>query len=360
MTGTSTFAPNYAEARARLVDAAERRGLPLLSHTHPTAVGPAGEALVTDVVDLTRPGAERALVLVCGTHGIEGFAGSAIQLDRLERLRALADSGTSVVLVHALNPYGFAHLRRVNEDNIDLNRNFVDHAGPPDCSDYELVHPALVPDDWDGPAREAADAELAALVGEHGLRFVQAAITGGQWRHADGLFYGGDAPAWSNRTWRQIAATLVPGHRHVAYIDIHTGLGERGRAEPIFRGGRDPEALDRARRWYGDELTLSEDGTSSSTPITGNTASVVADILDDALLTAITMELGTRSGFFVLGALRGDNWRHVHGDPGGAASAEVTGQMVEAFCPDDEKWQAAVLEQGEELVERAIEGLARS
>lgn len=360
MSRPAAFSPSYAEARARLLAAARQYSLPVLSLTHPTRTGPAGEALAADAVDLSQSGADRALVLVCGTHGVEGFAGSAIQLDRLRRLVALAERGTSVVLVHALNPYGFAHLRRVNEDNIDLNRNFVDHRNPPGDSDYELVHAALVPEDWDGPARKAADAALGVLVEQHGLRFVQAAITGGQWRHPAGLFYGGQAPAWSNRAWRRIVADLLPGHRHVAYIDLHTGLGERGNGEPIFRGGRDPGALERARRWYGDSLTRSEDGTSSSTPITGNTASVLTETLDDSLVTAITLELGTRPGFFVLNALRADNWQGVHGECDSELAAEVSGQMLEAFCPADEKWQAAVLDEGEAAVERAIEGLLRS
>lgn len=360
MNEPTAFSASYAQARTRFLDAARQHCLPVLSFTHPARKGPAGEALVTDVVDLSAPGADRALVLVCGTHGVEGFAGSAIQLDRLKRLLALAESGTSVVLVHALNPHGFAYLRRVNEDNIDLNRNFVEHGAPPDDSGYELVHAALVPRDWQGPAREATDAALAALVEQHGLRFVQAAITGGQWHHPDGLFYGGQAPAWSNTTWRRIVADLLPGHRHVAYIDLHTGLGERGGGEPIFRGGRDPGALERARSWYGDSLTSSEDGTSSSTPITGNTASVLADVLVDSLVTAITLEVGTQPGLFVLSALRADNWLGLHGDPDSELAGEVTRQMLEAFCPPDDKWQAAVLAQGEAFVERAIEGLLRS
>ncbi len=360
MITTTAFSPTYADARARLLSAARAHGLRVLSFTHPTRTGPDGEALVTDVVNVSQPGAERALVLVCGTHGVEGFAGSAIQLDRLERLLRLTGDGTSVVLVHALNPYGFAYLRRVNEDNIDLNRNFIDHASPPHRPDYELVHSALVPVDWQGAAREAADAALAALVGQRGQRFVQAAITGGQWRHPDGLFYGGQAPAWSNRIWRRIVAGLLHGHRHIAYIDIHTGLGEWGRGEPIFRGGRDRAALDRARLWYGGDLTRSEDGTSSSTPIAGNTASVLADLPGDSLVTAITLELGTRPGLFVLSALRADNWRGIHGEADGPASAEITDQMIEAFCPRDEKWQAAVLAEGEVFVERAIEGVLRS
>lgn len=30
------------------------------------------------------------------------------------------------MFIHALNPYGFATNRRVNEDNIDINRNLLD------------------------------------------------------------------------------------------------------------------------------------------------------------------------------------------------------------------------------------------
>jgi hypothetical protein len=161
-------------------------------------------------------------------------------------------------------------------------------------------------------------------------------------------------------TFREIVARFLPGHRHVAYVDLHTGLGQRGRAEPVFRGGLDAGALDRARRWYGDALTQSEDGTSSSTPIVGNTASAVAAGLDGgARLTAITLEVGTRSGFFVLGALRGDNWLHVHGDraSAGDVARDVAADMAEAFVPPDEAWRASAMAQADEVLGRAIAGL---
>lgn len=52
---------------------------------------------------------DRVLLHVCGTHGIEGFAGSAIQSALLQSTKEWKkDIGPTVVFVHALNPYGFA------------------------------------------------------------------------------------------------------------------------------------------------------------------------------------------------------------------------------------------------------------
>jgi hypothetical protein len=93
----------------------------------------------------------------------------------------------NVVLVHALNPYGFAWLRRVNENNVDLNRNFRDFTEPlPLSSAYEAVHDWLVPADWDGPARKTADSEIEQYLRSHGLAAFQAIVSRGQYSRPDG------------------------------------------------------------------------------------------------------------------------------------------------------------------------------
>ena len=50
------------------------------------------------------------------------------------------------------------------------------------------------PDTWPAPE---ADAVLYAYLAEHGPRAIQRAISGGQYSHPEGLFYGGAAPTWS-------------------------------------------------------------------------------------------------------------------------------------------------------------------
>jgi hypothetical protein len=352
------FARDYTGARERFLQAAAGRGATLTAFANDGCRGPAGEDLLTDVACVTPAAADRVLVLVCGVHGIEGFAGSAAQVQFLDNHWSDLAPQTAVVLVHALNPYGFAHERRVNEDNVDINRNFVDHASPPENVEYDTVHAALLPQDWDGPGRRAADGALQQVALDRGQRYLQSAVTRGQYRHADGLFYGGSAPVWSNRTWRQIIRQFVVGFARVGYIDLHTGLGSRGQGEPIFRGGRDQDALARATEWYGEALTQSENGTSSSTPIGGNTAFALADELaEDTELTAITLEFGTEPGIKVLTALRADNWLHHRGQPGSPQAKEVRDLMNAAFHVDDRGWEGSVLAEAQRYISLACAGL---
>ena len=126
MIEMNLFSESYAQARGRFLEACGYPGAAVEGHQNLNS-DPAQRDLWTDVALLGPPNADEVLVLCSGTHGVEGFCGSAIQTgllqgglsSRLERQRA--------VLIHALNPYGFANLRRANEDNVDLNRNFVDH-----------------------------------------------------------------------------------------------------------------------------------------------------------------------------------------------------------------------------------------
>lgn len=360
MSQPSYFPESYQQARLAFRAAAQDAGAELFAFCNDGVFGPDGEALCTDVARLGPAAPESVIMLVSGTHGVEGFAGSACQLGFLrEALLGEAPSGTAALLVHALNPYGFAHQRRVNEDNVDLNRNFVDHADPPHNSDYDLVHAALVPTAWEGEQRQAADQVLVRFAAECGMRRLQTAVTRGQYRHPDGLFYGGVEPVWSNRLLRRVVRELLPASSRLAYIDLHTGLGEPGMGEPIFRGGRDPDALNRVRGWYGSSLTTSEDGTSSSTPIIGNTATLVASQMPAGCeLTAITLEFGTLPSLEVLTALRADNWLHLQPAPPDAVTADIKRQIRAAFYPSEPQWRDAVWTRANEVFGQAFKGLA--
>jgi hypothetical protein len=360
------YPDSYRTARRLFRAAAGEAGATVTEIRNPCGPGPDGTALYADIAWAGPPQASKVLFCVSGTHGIEGYAGSAIQAGLLRAgFAASLPAETALVMLHALNPYGFAYFRRVNEDNIDVNRNFVDHGQPPHNDRYPELHEALVPAQWSGRTRTTADRRLAEFGGKHGRRALQEAITGGQWTHPDGLFYGGTSPCWSHRVLREVTRSRLTAARHVAYIDLHTGLGERGAGEPIFRGGRDPDALTRARSWYGPALTISEEGTSSSTRITGNTATAVADELTrlgpDRLLTAITLEFGTLDGAQVLTALRADNWRHLRAQtadevPKGVAD-DIRAQMVAAFYPDDLTWRDDVWKRALEVFAQARAGL---
>ena len=176
--------------------------------------GIAGEPLAMDVALLGVREAPWLLVLTSGTHGIEGYCGSGCQIGLLRDpvfLDAVHLARIAVLFVHAVNPHGFSHGRRVNEDNVDLNRNFRDFGKPlPPNPDYAEVHPLLLPETWPPPPDN--ERRIAEYIAAHGERAFQAAVTSGQYAFPDGLFYGGDRPTWSNRDAADGAAPAWEPH----------------------------------------------------------------------------------------------------------------------------------------------------
>ena len=353
------FAENYADARTRFLDAAGNEEFTLEAYACP-ARGPDGETLFTDVASLGKHSDEAILVATSGTHGVEGFCGSGILVGLLQSglARSWATDAT-VLLVHAINPYGFAHERRVNEDNVDLNRNFVSHGGPyPENPGYDELHAHLVPKDWNGAVRDHAERGIAAFIESCGHAAYQAAVTGGQYRHSDGLFYGGQSAVWSNRTWRQILAAHLKGRRRIAHIDLHTGLGPRGYGELQYEGHSSDAAFVRAQAWYAGEATAPDDGSSSSSSIEGFMANALFDAAPQAQITSISLEYGTRPLDQVLDAVRADNWLHVHGKVDSAQGRAIKAATRDAFYGEDMAWKHDVWERAEEIFSKAVRGLA--
>ncbi|HYP70016.1 MAG TPA: DUF2817 domain-containing protein, partial [Variovorax sp.] len=231
MNAADLFSPTYAVARRKFMASAGARGLAVDSHVLDLP-GAEGETLAIDVVRDGPAHASKMLIVLSGVHGVEGFCGSAIQTGMLT-VGAPAHADTAVLYVHAINPYGFSHLRRVTQENVDLNRNFVDFSKPlPVNAAYDEIHEWLLPAGW--PPGEQAEAELAAYRERHGARGLQRAIGLGQHSRADGMFFGGNDAAWSNRTFRAILQHYTSQVRQIASIDIHTGLGPYGVGERIF------------------------------------------------------------------------------------------------------------------------------
>lgn len=355
------FSASYGEARAKFLAAAKTAGAVQTSYAHPLQ-GPDGDDLAMDLAYLGPADAAKVLVTSSGTHGVEGFCGSGCQIGFLQDgLHTELPDNMALLHVHAHNPHGFVHERRVTEDNVDLNRNFIDFEAPlPENPAYDEVHPWLVPSDWDGPAHQAADAAIKAYIAEHGMLAYQAAVSGGQYDHPDGLFYGGQAATWSRRTIETLAQEHLIGRSHVALIDFHTGLGPRGYGELIsvdVPGGA--EHL-RAVAWYGDEVRTPGSGDSVSAKVNGTIESGYHALLQNAESTTIAIEFGTLPPEQVLGALQADNWLYLHGDVASAKGRDIKRQMRTAFYGEDSEWNAMIWQRSLEIVRKTIQGLKDS
>ena len=362
------FSTDYRDARERFCAAAERASARLGRYLLPERCGPHGESLS---IDVARLGAERsrdALVVLSGTHGVEGLAGAGCQVGVLtDRLYEALPSSACLLLVHALNPHGFAWLRRVNEDNVDLNRNFIDFSHPPPSTAYEPLHPWLIPTDWEGDARVRADAALQQYIAARGMRAFQQALTAGQYTCPDGLFYGGIAPTWSAQTLQRLLREQLPDAvQRVVVLDLHTGLGPTAYGEPILipcaRGD-----FARTRAWFGCEVrslaaeeSVNTTGDESvSAELEGTLARGFQAALPKHEITFLGLEFGTRPVLDVLTALRTDHWVHARAPRDAVRTAGAQRLMRDAFYRDTPAWQAAVYGRVADFVFRACRGLAQ-
>ncbi len=356
------FSADYAEARSKFLAAAEDAGARIASHLNDNAKGPDGTALYTDVATLGAGDAPATLFVQSGTHGVEGFCGSGAQVGFLETIedRELPAS-VKIVLIHAINPYGFAWLRRVTEDNVDLNRNFVDHALPyPANPDYDDLADVIAPKDISREAMREANAKLRAYSEEHGAAVLQAAISKGQYTHRDGVYFGGTFETWSNCTFREIVTASCEHTKAAALIDFHTGLGPYGYGELIIEVGPGDPAHARAHAWWGDSVKSTVSGESVSAHLSGTIDSTLQEIVPHTEATAGAIEFGTKPSNEVFRALRKDNWLHAYGDPEGPEAAEIKAEIRAAFYPDADDWKEMIWNRGREVIGQAIAGLALS
>jgi hypothetical protein len=362
VTGAAVFARDYAEAREGFLAAVARRGLAAESALHPSRKGAQGEALAIDSVLLGPAHAPSLLIVSSGTHGVEGFCGSGCQRALLgddDLLGRLSDGKVALLLVHAVNPYGFSHLRRANEDNIDLNRNFLDFATPrPANAGYEALHELLLPAAW--PPEAANTAALLAARDRMGQRAFQAAVSAGQDSRPDGLFYSGRAPAWSNGTLRALLRRHGAGRRRIGWIDIHTGLGPAGHGEKIY-AGRDVAAdLARTRAWYGADVMSYYDGKSASVEVKGPAELCLYEECSSAELACMGLEFGTVPFDAVLQALRGAHWLESHPEAPPALRAQIDRAIRDAFYTDTDTWKGMILGQARTAVLQAVLALSQA
>lgn len=351
------LAPSFDAARAAFVDAASTAGCALSTWEHPLR-GLHDEHLSIDVAITGAADASACLVVVSGTHGVEGYAGSALQRHLLaNRASELTDAPVRIVFVHALNPYGFSWVRRVNEDNVDLNRNFVDWTAPPPVNaEYRELAAMLVPDSWDAATQESSTLALLGHVERMGLEHMQAVVSGGQYDHPTGVFHGGSAPTWSHRWLEANAVDLVGSATDVGIIDFHTGLGPWSHGELISHEATDGAGYHRGTTWWG-QVNSMVDGESVSAALSGDWLGAIERFLPGRTVTSAALEFGTVDPISVLQSLRADAWLHAHGDPRGEHAAGIRRQVWDAFLDDDPAWLAALVFRCDSVVDGAIAGL---
>ncbi len=346
----SEFSPDYKTARRRFLEAARKAGGRLQS-LRLDAKGPSGEDLAIDIASFGTENPDAVVLHSSGLHGVEGFAGSAIQLAALDRLAEL-EGDPALILVHILNPFGMSWLRRVNENNVDLNRNCVVdgcYSGAPPR--YAMLDSFLNPKS--PPSPDFYLAKAALLVARYGLKTLRQSVAQGQYEYPQGLFFGGRHREKGTADFEAFLRRELPATKTLIGIDVHTGLGPYGKDTLLVV----PGDHERMRGWFGVAVAASEADRSGGYRVTGGIESMLADVFPGAKRYLICQEFGTFSPIKVLGALRQENRLHHFGSR--AMDHPARELLLRAFCPEDEQWQRSVVDRGKTLLMRALRLLPR-
>jgi predicted deacylase len=366
MVRPARFPLTYDECRERFRWTVTNVGLDFEAYPI-SARGPHGQDLTIDVTSFGAARPRRALLVMAGVHGDEGFSSSTLMCEAIDRwVDGGADpslaNDSAVVMIHGVNPWGMAHWRRQNESNVDLNRNWGrdERRDVPANLGYVALHPVLVPGGDAPPTPESLLDVTRAMIDEHGYQWVKSAVSAGQYSHADGLYFGGDRTEESNLRLAEIVEPLLAGAEDVLVLDLHTGHGAFGtytllshvtEAHPDDAWLRSVFDADRI------ECTSAPDATTG--PKHGQIASGLGSLVPGAVWRTITMELGTRSDTRMIINERAEHWVHFHGDRSNPEHARIVWEHRCGSTPDDHQWEQSARAHGMAVIDAARLALGR-
>ena len=228
---SESFFNSYEDIRTHLQELTADLGVEISSH----AID-ADDGLYIDAFYLPSTGEKTNLVvLTTGVHGIEGYIGS-VMLDVFFRevYPTLDDANTGVLVVANVNPYGMKYFRRYNENNVDLNRNFI-----LDWDTFDLSSNKEYPkvDTFLGPTGKIGNAlwheagfylNLGKTAVTDGAGTISDALLTGQYQYPQGVYYGGTGDEASTVYLKDVFSQCLDSpYENIVHIDIHSGYGPR-------------------------------------------------------------------------------------------------------------------------------------
>ncbi|MDB2687455.1 M14 family metallopeptidase [Mariniblastus sp.] len=348
----SFYSSTYEEARRRFIDSATSANATFTSY--PLRAEDATSDEFTIDVAVHGPVDAPALVVSSGLHGVEGFLGSAIQLAILEEFESYNTQNIRWVFIHAINPFGFARLRRFNEDNVDLNRNFLlsgsMYAGAP--ADYArldaLLNPTTEPLGFE-PFRLKA---MWTII-RYGMEALQQCVAAGQYEYPRGIFFGGLKPSPAMEVLQENFEQWIGSTTKILHVDFHSGLGAFGKYKLMLTGSDQGQWYDRI---FGSGSI--ESINDSAYQATGGMGQWLQHHFADRDYRFVTAEFGTYGPIRVLAAIRAENRAHHFGSEQSKIYQDAKRELMECFCPEDKSWRQQVVVAGLDILRRGGSGLS--
>ncbi|MBJ84697.1 MAG: hypothetical protein CMB52_04180 [Euryarchaeota archaeon] len=354
------FATEYVTARQRLLDQAEKMELEVESIPI-TEKGPHEETLSTDYLWFGPKDATKLILHTSGVHGVEGFPGSAAAIHILAALKKkemVLPDDCAIAFAHIINPWGMAWLRRVNEDNADLNRNFLppgeEYEGEPE--NYAKLDHLLNPTSMQ-KGREYYTIRAAWHSFRLGFANAKQAVQEGQYTRPKSLQFGGSELTESSQNFIAWCERNLTNVERVVWIDFHTGLGPFG-VDSLLVGENVNEAALKQR--YGARIQPLDPKKGVAYKIRGGIQAGIEARFPDKEWTSITQEFGTIKPIPLLRLARAENrltqWSGK--PPLRLLGSTERREMLDAFNPRSLKWRKMILERSRAIIVDAIAHLS--
>ncbi len=311
----------------------------------------------------------KLLILSSGVHGIEGFVGSAVQcMFMAEFLRTANFDDVGFLLLHGLNPWGFKNLRRVTENNVDLNRNC--DVDPGLFETQNIGYEELI--DFMNPQGKA-DAGSVRNRLFHLLSFkkiatdsmptLRQAILQGQYRFEKGLYFGGRAFEPQLSAIRAILQEKASAYKIILNIDIHTGYGARGVLHLFPNPIEDPKIKQDVEHIFAG-YHIDWGDTEDFYTVNGDFPAFMGKVMPESVYYPMTFEYGTMDSQTTLGAIKSlhlmvlENQGFQYGYTTKEDETKIKQDFMEMYYPSSKAWRSEVIVKTRDMLKRVLPQLA--
>lgn len=294
------------------------------------------------------------LIIISGTHGVEGYAGSAVQRWALDHIFTKPMDQTGLIMIHGLNSYGFQNDRRVNENNVDLNRNFL-VGGAPETKDYADLNSFLNPTsevELNILSRVIFLFHSAKYILQSSLNALRNAVVGGQYSFPQGIFYGGTEKQAQEQLFQHILKNYVALYEKVFILDLHTGYGQKGKLHLL--AGVEQESNSKVLKDIFKKTPIDFASHKDFYKVNGDVISYLAERSINGYkksANGICFEYGTLDSQKVLGSLESlrrivlENQNFWHPNTNATTDVKVKQLFREMFYPSSHEWRQSVINQ---------------
>ncbi len=304
----------------------------------------------------------RLFVLISGTHGIEGYTGSAIQqMFMKEFLDSEIVEDMGILLIHSFNPYGQKYYRKATEFNVDLNRNcgldksLFENKNPGFGDIYDMLCPGGKVNKNSLRNRFFYLVAIYNILKESMATLRQAALQG-QWEFPEGFYYGGDDFTPQTVALQSIFPEVFEPYGLIFAIDLHTAYGEWAKLHLFPNPEKDEEIKSLTESLFeGHHIDWGD--TEDFYTIVGDLSGFIKMIKPDAITLCMPFEFGTMNSQETIGSLQSvqrmilENQGFNYGFKNQKSEEKVLHDFREMYYPNSEAWRSEVIRQAREMLE---------